>query len=672
VASVATTGTVMSNTALNTAAGPEAGSSAPAGIDALFALLMQATPAEAGTAPGSAVEPADADGGNTPGAQTGEAVAAGNDNGNGAPVSLTSLTSLTLSSDTAGLVAMLQSAANGQIPARAPDPQAAANDAVTVQPVANERDGETTDSAQALTAADLAAALIPPPAMPAPVEMAAAPQDGAADAAETADAATATGNSAPDSSTGTASPLPATAATGTYISGTDTVAAPPPLDRGEHAPAPAGTQGTASDDALAPAIADSTTAAATQSATGDATDGDPVQSPDSANQPSGKSTATPVFQPLKLKQVKLAAVQNAGSAKTAAQSTSSASNATAASGDSAPDADSGKPAIRTKSANDDTANANAAAATAATPDMTPAVPVAAVTVAIASAAADTAGADGAEDQPASAASAAGKSAPGGKSQHGDSDAPLTGAAGKSTAPSQAGANAIAGGQTAGTDGASDGDFAASLKAATSNGKAAQSDAAQPAQDAPQPVTVADASATTAASAATAAQQQAAATHVQTVAVKIKVGSSRDTDDTAATSKLDSLSLSVAAKSAAGLRHFDIRLDPPELGRVEVRLSVDDSGSGQVTMIADKPHTLALLQRDADGLARSLSEAGVDLTGGGLSFSLRSDQNSQNGNNGKQDGGSELAVEAVADTGPVAAGDTALGLTPDGVHLDIRV
>ena len=33
----------------------------------------------------------------------------------------------------------------------------------------------------------------------------------------------------------------------------------------------------------------------------------------------------------------------------------------------------------------------------------------------------------------------------------------------------------------------------------------------------------------------------------------------------------------AARVEAGERHFDIRLDPPDLGRIEVQLSVDSSG-----------------------------------------------------------------------------------------------
>ena len=52
------------------------------------------------------------------------------------------------------------------------------------------------------------------------------------------------------------------------------------------------------------------------------------------------------------------------------------------------------------------------------------------------------------------------------------------------------------------------------------------------------------------------------------------------DDSAA--PLPGMAVEIAAKSQSGAKQFDIRLDPPELGRVEVRLSIDASGKAQVT------------------------------------------------------------------------------------------
>ena len=44
--------------------------------------------------------------------------------------------------------------------------------------------------------------------------------------------------------------------------------------------------------------------------------------------------------------------------------------------------------------------------------------------------------------------------------------------------------------------------------------------------------------------------------------------------------LPALAVEIAAKSQSGAKQFDIRLDPPELGRVEVRLSIDATGKAR--------------------------------------------------------------------------------------------
>jgi hypothetical protein len=86
--------------------------------------------------------------------------------------------------------------------------------------------------------------------------------------------------------------------------------------------------------------------------------------------------------------------------------------------------------------------------------------------------------------------------------------------------------------------------------------------------------------------------------------------------------LGTLAVKIAAKSRDGDRHFDIRLDPPELGRIDVHLYVDQSGRAQAHLSADKPHTLALLQQESAELQRGLRDAGLELSNNGLNFSLK--------------------------------------------------
>lgn len=87
------------------------------------------------------------------------------------------------------------------------------------------------------------------------------------------------------------------------------------------------------------------------------------------------------------------------------------------------------------------------------------------------------------------------------------------------------------------------------------------------------------------------------------------------------SELQSLALHIAARSARGDSRFTIRLDPPELGRIDVNLSMNSQGHAQAVLAVEKPQTLELLMRDASGLERALKDAGLEL-GTNLSFSLK--------------------------------------------------
>jgi flagellar hook-length control protein FliK len=72
----------------------------------------------------------------------------------------------------------------------------------------------------------------------------------------------------------------------------------------------------------------------------------------------------------------------------------------------------------------------------------------------------------------------------------------------------------------------------------------------------------------------------------------------------------------------GQRVFDIRLDPAELGKVDVRLELRADNRVHAVLSAERPETLAELQRAARDLERSLNEAGLELAEEGLTFQLR--------------------------------------------------
>jgi len=94
----------------------------------------------------------------------------------------------------------------------------------------------------------------------------------------------------------------------------------------------------------------------------------------------------------------------------------------------------------------------------------------------------------------------------------------------------------------------------------------------------------------------------------------------------------------------GLDKIKIQLNPSELGKVEVRLEIGSDGAIRGTVIAEKPETMDLLQRDAKQLERALQDAGFKTGGDSLDFQMRGGgtnerQQSGSGNGSlSQDGG----------------------------------
>jgi hypothetical protein len=78
---------------------------------------------------------------------------------------------------------------------------------------------------------------------------------------------------------------------------------------------------------------------------------------------------------------------------------------------------------------------------------------------------------------------------------------------------------------------------------------------------------------------------------------------------------------IAGEAASGTNRFLIRLDPPELGRIDVRLRFGRDGEVHARLIADRPETVSLLMRDAATLERALNASGM-RTADGIDVMLR--------------------------------------------------
>lgn len=130
-----------------------------------------------------------------------------------------------------------------------------------------------------------------------------------------------------------------------------------------------------------------------------------------------------------------------------------------------------------------------------------------------------------------------------------------------------------------------------------------------------------------------------------------------TSGTAQTASLSPLTSLISQSQAAGQPHpgtqlvaatiskaagngqsksMTLQMDPPELGRVEVKMKFSADKTVKAVVTAEKPETFLMLQRDAHTLERALQDAGIDTNGSSLSFEL-ADQGFDFNQNGGHDG-----------------------------------
>jgi flagellar hook-length control protein FliK len=134
-----------------------------------------------------------------------------------------------------------------------------------------------------------------------------------------------------------------------------------------------------------------------------------------------------------------------------------------------------------------------------------------------------------------------------------------------------------------------------------------------------------------------------------------------------------LALEIAASVKSGKSRFEIRLDPADLGRIDVRIDIDRNGQVTSHLTVEKPETLSMLRQDASQLQRALDDAGLKTGNGGLQFSLR-DQSSSGQNSGNDtSANARRLIISEEDTIPAAVAGRSYGrpLGPSS-GVDIRV
>lgn len=94
--------------------------------------------------------------------------------------------------------------------------------------------------------------------------------------------------------------------------------------------------------------------------------------------------------------------------------------------------------------------------------------------------------------------------------------------------------------------------------------------------------------------------------------------------------LQMLPIEIGMQAMRGVTKFQIRLDPAELGRVDVKLEIREDGQVKANLVVDRVETLAMLKRDAHTLQQAFEQAGLRQPPDGLQFSLRGESQQREG------------------------------------------
>ncbi|MBI3419079.1 MAG: flagellar hook-length control protein FliK [Proteobacteria bacterium] len=99
---------------------------------------------------------------------------------------------------------------------------------------------------------------------------------------------------------------------------------------------------------------------------------------------------------------------------------------------------------------------------------------------------------------------------------------------------------------------------------------------------------------------------------------------------------EQVGVTLARMARAGIDRFDLQLHPADLGKVDIRLEINQDGLVRATVTADNPATYDLLQKDSRALEKVLEQAGLQTDAGSLSFNLREEGQAQGQANDSSD------------------------------------
>ncbi|MEI7611187.1 MAG: flagellar hook-length control protein FliK, partial [Rhodospirillaceae bacterium] len=141
---------------------------------------------------------------------------------------------------------------------------------------------------------------------------------------------------------------------------------------------------------------------------------------------------------------------------------------------------------------------------------------------------------------------------------------------------------------------------------------------------------------------------------------------------------DQVAVQLQHSAKDGNGSITMQLRPEELGRIDIKLDIDQQGMVNATITADRPQTLELLQRDSRSLEKALQDAGLQTDSSSLNFNLRgesgqsSNQQSFQGDGSRNPRNGQPQPAAIDDVAPVKLAVATQRYQVANGRIDVRI
>lgn len=88
--------------------------------------------------------------------------------------------------------------------------------------------------------------------------------------------------------------------------------------------------------------------------------------------------------------------------------------------------------------------------------------------------------------------------------------------------------------------------------------------------------------------------------------------------------VDQVKVNITKSAIKGIDKIDVHLKPEDLGKIEIKMQIKD-GKLEAHIIANRPETVEILQKEALSLEKSFQDAGFQTDSNSLSFSYRGEE-----------------------------------------------